>query len=108
MLYFAIQELLAHHTHLSPCYKDYIHVDMKVMPMNNSGTKKEGVNLTYNKVSIGQEGYWLELDFRPGKQHSRGEETMAFLVQTLESLRSLLYSRFLLRADSAYESVGNY
>ena len=42
MLYFAIQELLAHHTHLSPCYKDYIHVDMKVMPMNNSGTKKEG------------------------------------------------------------------
>jgi len=108
MLYFAIQELLAHHTHLSPCYKDYIHVDMKVMPMNNSGTKKEGVNLTYNMVSIGQEGYWLDLDFRPGKQHSRGEKTMAFLVQTLESLRSLPYSRFLLRADSAYESVDNY
>ena len=86
------------------------------MPMNNSGTKKEGVNLTYNKVvgyapfmvSIGQESYWLDLDFRPGKQHSRGEKTMAFLVQTLESLRSLPYSRFLLRADSAYESVDNY
>ena len=51
--------------------------------MDNSGTKKEGVSLTYKKfegytplfVYIGQEGYWLNLDFRPGKRHSQCEGT---------------------------------
>ena len=38
-------ELLAHHTHLSACYEDYIPIDMDVSPMDNSGTKKEGVSL---------------------------------------------------------------
>jgi len=111
-----VLELLANHTHLTACYEDYIPIDMDVSAMDNSGTKKEGVSLTYKMfegyaplfVYIGQEGYWLNLDFRPGSQHSQTEGTVAFLVDTLESLHQLQYQKYLLRADSGHDSVENY
>ena len=109
-------KLLARHTHLTPCYEDYIPVDIDVSPMDNSGTKKEGVSLTYKKVEgyaplfvyIGQEGYWLNMDFRPGKSHSQCEGTVQFLTDTLESLPKFAYKNYLLRADSGHDSVDNF
>ena len=111
-----VLELLAHHTHLTACYEDYIPIDMDVSPMDNSDTKKEGVSLTYKKfegyaplfVYIGQEGYWLNLDFRQGNRHSQCEGTVEFLTETLESLHQLSYQKYLLRADSGHDSVDNY
>jgi hypothetical protein len=111
-----VLELLVHHAHLTPCYEDYIPLDMDVSPMDNSGTKKEGVSLTYKKVEgyaplfiyIGQEGYWLNLDFRPGKSHSQCEGTVQFLTDTLESLPKFPHKMYLLRADSAHDSVENF
>ena len=109
-------KLLAQHTHLTACYEDYIPIDADVSPMDNSGTKKEGVSLTYKKfegysplfVYVGQEGYWLDLDFRPGNRHSQCEGTVSFLANMLESLPELGYSKYLFRADSGHDSVDNY
>ena len=111
-----VVQLLANHTHLTACYEDYIPVDADVSPMDNSGTKKEGVSLTYKKfegysplmVYIGQEGYWLDLDFRPGSAHSQCKGTVAFLSNMLESLAELGYSKYLFRADSGHDSADNY
>ena len=55
----------------------YLPVDIDVSPMDNSGTKKEGVGRTYKGHDgyapifsyIGSEGYMLNCELRPGTQH---------------------------------------
>lgn len=50
---------------LTPCYKDCVPLDIDVTPMDNSGSKKEGVSYTYKEFEgfapimayIGTEGY---------------------------------------------------
>ena len=34
---------------LTPCYKNYVPLDIDVTPMDNSGSKKEGVSYTYKE-----------------------------------------------------------
>ena len=61
------------------CYENYIPIEMDVLPMDNSGTKKEGVSLTYKKsegysplrVYIEQEGNWLNMYFRLSSCYSQ-------------------------------------
>jgi hypothetical protein len=48
------------------------------------------------------------MDFRPGKSHSQCEGTVQFLTDTLESLSKLGYKKYVLRADSAHDSVDNF
>jgi len=84
--------------------------------MDNSGTNKEGVNCTYKKfngysplfIYIGQEGYMLNLDFREGKQHSQCDGTVSFFEHTFGMLAELGHRNYLLRADSAHDSLDNY
>jgi hypothetical protein len=109
-------KLLKKHAIQSPCYKDYIPVDVDVSPMDNSGSNKEGVSCTYKKVNgfapifiyIGREGYMLNLEFREGKQHSQCEGTVSFFEQSFEMLAKLDHSNYLLRADGAHDSLDNY
>jgi len=51
-------DMIARHIpKLTPCYGDWIALDLDVSPFDNSGTKKEGVSWTYKKV----DGYWASL-----------------------------------------------
>ena len=112
----ATVKLLKNHAVQTPCYKDYIPVDVDVSPMDNSGTSKEGVNCTYKNfdgysplfVYVGQEGYMLNLDFREGKQHSQCDGTVSFFERTFDMLAELGHNNYLLRADAAHDSVDNY
>lgn len=108
--------LLKQHAVLTACEEGYIPIDMDVSPMDNSGTKKEGVSPTYKKtegyaplfVYIGREGYLLNLDFREGRRHSQCEGTVEFLKETLEMLTEFRHREYLLRADSAHDSLDNF
>lgn len=112
----ATVKLLKNHAVQTPCYKEYIPVDIDVSPMDNSGSNKEGVSCTYKQfngysplfVYVGQEGYMLNVDFREGKQHSQCEGTVSFFERTFGMLAELGHSRYLLRADSAHDSLDNY
>lgn len=112
----ACVKLLKNHAVQTPCYQNYIPVDIDVSPMDNSGTKKEGVSRTYKQfdgysplfVYVGQEGYMLNLDFREGKQHSQCEGTVSFFDQTFDMLAELGHRNYLLRADAAHDSLDNY
>ena len=52
-------------------------VDIDVSPLDNSGSHKQGVSFTYKKhdgyapifAYVGAEGYMLDHELRPGKQH---------------------------------------
>jgi hypothetical protein len=56
-------------------------LDIDVFPMDNSGTKKEGVSYTYKGFDgyaplaayLGQEGWCLACELRPGSQHGQKE-----------------------------------
>ena len=76
---------------------DLIPVDIDVSPLDNSGSHKQGVSFTYKKhdgyalifAYIGTEGYMLNHELRPGKQHCQ-EGTPKFIgscVQTLDKLK---------------------
>jgi hypothetical protein len=57
----------------------HVPLDADVFPMDNSNTKKEGVSRTYHNYHgyapiaayLGLEGWCLEVELRPGSQHSQ-------------------------------------
>jgi len=75
---------------------DLVPVDLDVSPLDNSGSHKEGVSLTYKKhegyapmfAYIGTEGYMLEHQLRPGKQHCQ-EGTPQFLGDCVKQITQL-------------------
>lgn len=99
---------------LTPLPMGHIPLDADVTPMDNSGTKKEGVSFTYKKFDgyapmiayLGQEGYCVGLELREGKQHSQ-KNTPAFLAKTLEKVRLLTEQPILLRLDGGFDAVAN-
>lgn len=64
----------------------HVCLDIDTFVMDNSNSKKEGVSRTYQKVDgytpiaayLGNEGWCLGLELRPGKQHTM-KESNAFL-----------------------------
>jgi len=80
--------------------------DADTTPFDNSGTRKQGVSLTYKghdgfapmAVYLGQEGWCLELEMREGKQHSQNG-TPALLDRVLPRARTLTDRGLLLRLD---------
>lgn len=105
---------------ISPCYevpddarcKPWIPLDIDVSVFDNSDTKKEGVSWTYKKVDgwspifayLGSEGYLVNCQLRPGRQHSQ-EGTPAFLRQTLRLARRITDQKLLVRMDSAHDDI---
>ncbi|ERS90159.1 hypothetical protein Q671_05335, partial [Halomonas sp. PBN3] len=68
----------------------HVCLDIDTFVMDNSNSKKEGVSRTYQKVDgytpiaayLGNEGWCLGLELRPGKQHTM-KESNAFLERVL-------------------------
>ena len=66
---------------LRPRKAKYAPLDIDVTPFDNSRTKKEGVSWTYKGFDgyapiaayLGEEGWCLGLELRPGSQHSQSE-----------------------------------
>lgn len=103
-----------HAPSLTACFKDWIPLDADVSPFDNSHTRKQGVSWTYKKVDgyspnfayLGQEGYLINCELRPGSQHCQCG-TPAFLDETLKLARRITQAKILVRMDAGNDDVAN-
>ena len=95
---------------------DLVPVDIDVSPLDNSGSHKQGVSFTYKKhdgyapifAYVGAEGYMLEHELRPGRQHCQ-EGTPQFIGGCVAGLNALgLGGRCLIRLDSGNDAEENF
>jgi hypothetical protein len=86
-----------------------------VTPMDNSGSRKEGVSRTYKGCDgdapmpaylMGQEGYCLAFDLREGKQHCL-KDTPSLLRRTLHPAQEITDQPLLLRLGGGNDSIEN-
>lgn len=106
--------LLKNHAKITPCPEGFVRLDFDVSPMDNSGSKKEGVSMTYKMVDgfapifvyMGQEGYLINLEFREGKTHCQNG-TPSFIRQTIRIARKITNVTLLSVLDSGNDSVDN-
>jgi hypothetical protein len=90
----------------------HIPLDADVFPMDNSNTKKEGVSRTYHgndgyapiAAYLGLEGWCLEVELRPGSQHSQ-EGSIPYLNRVIDRARTLTSKKLLVRLDSAHDAL---
>jgi Transposase DDE domain group 1 len=88
-----------------------IPLDVDVFPQDNSNTKKEGVSRTYKNYDgyapmvayLGMEGWCLEVELRPGSQHSQ-KGFIDFIKRVVASARDLTKQPLLVRADSGNDA----
>lgn len=98
--------------HLSALDTGHIPLDADVFPMDNSGTKKEHVGRTYKghdgyapiAAYLGLEGWCLEVELRPGSQHSQ-EGFVPFMKRVLKKARTLTGKKLLVRLDSGHDAI---
>ena len=87
-------------------------LDIDVTPFDNSRTKKEGVSWTYKGFDgyapvaayLGEEGWCLGLELRPGSQHSQAE-IGHFLERVLPRARRLSPHPLLARLDAGNDAA---
>lgn len=99
---------------LTPVWRDLVPLDIDVTPFDNSKSHKEQVSRTYKGFDgyapimayIGSEGYLVDVELRPGKQHCQ-KETPAFLRETLTLARQLRPEPFLARLDAGNDAGDN-
>ena len=99
---------------ITPCHSKLVAVDIDVSPFDNSKTKKEGVSWTYKRYDgyapifgyIGEEGYLINLELRPGSEHSQ-KGTKEFLSRTLQYSHIMTSAALLVRMDSGNDSLDN-
>jgi len=99
---------------LTPLATGHIAIDADVSPFNNSNSKKEHTGFTYKGFDgysptlayIGEEGWGLEAQLRPGPWHSQFEFKYV-MEQILEKARKLTNKPLLLRLDSGYDAIEN-
>jgi hypothetical protein len=97
---------------LSTLPSGHMPLDMDVFTQDNSNTKKEGVSWTYRKFNgfapiaawLGLEGWCLEIEQRPGSQHSQ-EGFIPFLLRAIHKSRQLTKAPLLVRLDSAHDAI---
>ena len=106
-------DMIARHIpKLTPCYGDWIALDLDVSPFDNSGTKKEGVSWTYKKVDgyapifAYLAEYLIHCQLRPGSQHCQ-EGTPEFLDEAIAYARRVTQAKLLVRMDSGNDDVEN-
>lgn len=100
---------------LTPCYKNYVPVDIDVTPMDNSGSKKEGVSYTYKEFEgfapimayIGTEGYLMKCELREGKANGQCEKTVPFLKETIDLAKKATKEKILVRTDCGHDCCDN-
>ena len=92
----------------------YVPLDIDVFPMDNSRTKKEGVSYTYKGFDgyapiaayLGEEGWCVACELRPGSQHSQ-KEFAYFLERVVPRAKRLTRHRLLARLDSGHDAIEN-
>ena len=92
----------------------FVCLDIDTFVMDNSGSKKQEVSRTYQGVDgytpiaayLGNEGWNVGLELRPGKQHSAAE-THFFLERVFGKVERLVPAgqAVLLRKDSGFDSA---
>lgn len=100
--------------HLTALDTGHIPLDADVFPMDNSGTQKENISRTYKghdgyapiAAYLGMEGWCLEVELRPGSQHSQ-EGFVPFMKRVLKKARTLTGKKLLVRLDSAHDALEN-
>jgi hypothetical protein len=95
-------------------HRGYICVDIDTFAMDNSGTRKENVSRTYQGFDgytpiagyLGNEGWNIGLELRPGAQHS-ALETEYFYERLFPRIERLVKADapVLLREDSGFDSA---
>ena len=107
--------MLAHHqVHLTPTLEEKIALDLDVSPFDNSNTKKEGVGRTYKGYDgyapmmayLGEEGYSINVELRPGIQHCQ-KETPLFLKESIHLARQVTNKTLFVRMDSGNDAGDN-
>ena len=99
---------------ITPCFLGLLPLDIDVSPFDNSQTKKEEVSRTYKGFDgyspifayIGQEGYCVNTELRPGKTHCQSN-TAAFLAQSILNCKTITNKPLLVRLDSGNDSKDN-
>lgn len=92
----------------------HIPLDLDGFVMDNSGSKKENVGPTYQKVDgylafpayLGTEGWMVNQHLLPGSQHPQNG-FIAFIRETLARVRQFCAQKLLIRADSAHDALAN-
>jgi len=87
-------------------------LDVDVFPQDNSNTKKEGVSRTYKNYDgyapiaayLGKEGWCLEVELRPGSQHSQNG-FVGFIERVIVGAKELTKQPILVRADAGNDAV---
>lgn len=107
--------LIAQHApSLTACHGNWLPLDIDVSPFDNSGTKKEGVAWTYKKLDgyapnfayLGEEGYLIHCELRPGNQHCQ-DGTPEFLERTINLARQVTDGKLLVRMDAGNDDGEN-
>jgi len=95
---------------------ELVPVDIDVSPFDNSGSSKQGVSWTYKKhdgyapifAYIGSQGYMLNCELRPGRQHCQSG-TPEFIRECGELIRKIgLDGKCLIRLDSGNDAGENF
>lgn len=92
----------------------HIPLDLDGFVMDNSGSKKENVGLTYQKVDgylafpayLGTEGWMVNQHLLPGSQHPQ-KGFIDFIRETLARVRQFCKQKLLVRTDSAHDAIAN-
>jgi hypothetical protein len=92
--------------------KGPVPLDIDVFPQDNSNTSKEGVSRTYKQFDgyapiaayLGMEGWCLEVELRPGSQHSQ-DGFVVFLQRVIKSAQLLVERELLVRLDAAHDAI---
>lgn len=100
---------------LTACYKNYVPLDIDVTPMDNSGSKKEGVSYTYKEFEgfapimayLGVEGYLMRCELREGKANGQCEKTVPFLKDTIDLAKQATKGPILVRTDCGHDCCDN-
>jgi hypothetical protein len=95
-------------------HNSYTPVPMDVTVLNNEGSSKENVSMTYKACDgfapmhayLGTDGYFLNCELREGKQHSQNG-MVNFLKETLDMLDELNVHNPLTILDSAHDAAEN-
>ena len=106
--------VLKHGTALRSDKVKYVVLDMDVFQMDNSGTKKEGVSYTYKGFDgyaplaayLGEEGWCLACELRPGSQHGQ-KEFIYFAERVVARAKQLTPLLLLVRLDSGHDAIEN-
>lgn len=106
--------MIGYGTSLRAVKLKYTALDIDVFPMDNSGSKKEGVSYTYKGFNgyaplaayLGQEGWCLACELRPGSQHGQ-MEFIHFLERVVPRAKRLTKQRLLCRLDSGHDAAEN-